>query len=127
MAIQQLPPEVISQLNTFVNNKDYASFYSTLAQYGHDYGNLAYAASTNTGFYGIYANNYLNQFLGTQYLIIRPYLRTIAPELLVRQGKTTAFVAPYRFPISSRSGILTLLFQRSRQGAGHDQRYKNHP
>ena len=42
MDANQLTPEVITQLETYVANGDAASYYSTLASNGHEYGNLAY-------------------------------------------------------------------------------------
>lgn len=47
-----LSPEIISQLENYKESGDAGSYYNTLAENGHDYGNLAYEAATDTGFWG---------------------------------------------------------------------------
>lgn len=47
------------QLENYKNEGDAANYYRILAENGHDYGNLAYEAATDTGFWGRYANNFL--------------------------------------------------------------------
>ena len=54
-----LSQTVISQLQAYKDAGNAAGYYSTLAANGHDYGNLAYEAATDTGFWGQYANNFL--------------------------------------------------------------------
>ncbi len=51
--------QIQSQLEAYKNAGDAAGYYSTLAANGHDYGNLALEAATDTGFWGHYANNFL--------------------------------------------------------------------
>ena len=59
MTAQTLSQATLDQLNTAKNNGDAAAYYGILAVNGHDYGNLAYQAATKTGFWGIYANDFL--------------------------------------------------------------------
>lgn len=47
-----LSPEVISQLQSYEQAGDAANYYNLLAANGHDYGNLAYEAATDTGLWG---------------------------------------------------------------------------
>ena len=54
-----LSPEVISQLQSYVQEGNASAYYETLGANGHEYGNLAYEAATDTGFWGQYANNFL--------------------------------------------------------------------
>lgn len=51
--------EVSGQLRDYAQQGNSAAYYSTLASYGHLYGNLAHDAATNTGFWGRFANNFL--------------------------------------------------------------------
>ena len=64
-----------------VNNGDEATYYTIVAQYGHEYGNLAYQAATDTGFLGIYANNFLEHKLSEAGQAWTPQLR----ETVMRQ------------------------------------------
>lgn len=54
-----LSPELQTQLEAYKDAGDAASYYSTLAANSHDYGNLAYEAATDSGFWGQYANNFM--------------------------------------------------------------------
>lgn len=54
-----IPTQVQGQLKAFQESGDAANYYKTIAEYGHDYGNLAYEAATDSGLWGRYANNHL--------------------------------------------------------------------
>ena len=57
-----LSESTISQLQSLKDAGDMASaesYYNILAANGHDYGNLAVQAATDTGFWGKYANNFM--------------------------------------------------------------------
>lgn len=47
-----LAPEVVVQLEAYKNAGDAAGYYDLLRVNGHDYGNLAYEAVTDTGRWG---------------------------------------------------------------------------
>lgn len=47
------------QLQAYAEAGDTQSYYNLLAENGHDYGNLAVQAATDTGFWGQYANNFM--------------------------------------------------------------------
>jgi hypothetical protein len=54
-----LSPEIVVQLTAYKDAGDVAGYYSVLDANGHDYGNIAYEAATDTGLWGQYANNFL--------------------------------------------------------------------
>ena len=54
-----LTQDQVNQLQQYVNSGNAAGYYNLLNQYGHQYGNLAYGAATDSGFWGQYANNFL--------------------------------------------------------------------
>ena len=54
-----LTVEIQNQLKAYKDAGDAANYYKTLGENGHDYGNLAYEAATDSGFWGQYANNFL--------------------------------------------------------------------
>ena len=47
------------QLQAYAEAGDTQSYYNLLAENGHDYDNLAVQAATDTGFWGQYANNFM--------------------------------------------------------------------
>lgn len=55
----QLTSSQLQTLQQVVNDGNAAAYYGFLAANGHDYGNLALQAATDTGFLGKLANNYL--------------------------------------------------------------------
>jgi hypothetical protein len=57
----KLTPEQFATLQGFVDAGNATDYYNTLAQAGHDYGNLALQAATDTGFWGTFANNFLEE------------------------------------------------------------------
>jgi Ca2+-binding RTX toxin-like protein len=56
--------DINDQLGQYVEQGNAAAYYQALAMYGHLYGNLAYDAATNTGFWGRFANNFLDNKAG---------------------------------------------------------------
>lgn len=47
-----LSPEIVVQLTAYKDAGDVAGYYSVLDANGHDYGNIAYEAATDTGLWG---------------------------------------------------------------------------
>jgi hypothetical protein len=54
-----LTVDIQLRLKNYKDAGDAGNYYKTLSENGHDYGNLAYEAATDSGFWGQYANNFL--------------------------------------------------------------------
>lgn len=54
-----ISPEDRQTLAQYVAAGDASGYYTLLSQCGHNYGSLAYQAATDTGFWGQYANNFM--------------------------------------------------------------------
>lgn len=59
MTARTLPDWMLDQLQSYVDAGDATNYYKTLDAWGHDYGNLALQAATDSGFGGVYANNFM--------------------------------------------------------------------
>lgn len=95
----QLTTAQLQTLQQVVNEGNAAAYYGFLATNGHDYGNLALQAATDTGFFGLLANNYLLE-IASEYNVT--FDRTQLMRNLM-QADLNARIANDGWPVSART------------------------